>query len=229
MRLLQGDYSRQIDYNDDPVAQAKLFEDQGARWLHVVDLDGAKDGTHSEQNISVLKSICRDTGLQIELGGGVRSEESVDMLLNAGLARVIVGTRAFEDMAWFGRLAGDYPDSVVLGMDARQSCIAIDGWTGDSSMTIDQALRLVEGLPLSAIVYTDITKDGMLTGPNIEATGRIAASTEIDVIASGGVGSLDDICNLCKIPIAGIIVGRALYEKKFTLEEVLAVVADSAG
>jgi len=226
VRLLQGDYDRQIDYHEDPVAQAQDFAAAGARWLHVVDLDGAKHGKHF--NLDTLKSIRQNTSLNIEVGGGIRTEESVKTLLDAGITRVIIGTRALEEPVWFEKLIHDYPGKIVLGLDARSGRIATRGWRETSEITVEQMAQKVNDWPLAAIVYTDIARDGMLTGPNIETTGALAGNCRVPVIASGGVGSLKDIERLAALPLMGIIVGRALYEGKFTLNKALAVVAGNS-
>lgn len=224
VRLLQGDYGRQIDYHDDPVAQAQDFAGQGARWLHVVDLDGALKG--AMENLAVIEEIVRSTSLNVEVGGGIRTAETVKTLLEAGVTRTIIGTRALEDPRWFEKLVQDNPHKIVLGLDARDGCIATRGWTSDSATTATQMAQLVNDWPIAAIVYTDIACDGMLAGPNIEATGSLAQNTNIPVIASGGVGTLEHIRQLSPLPIEGIIVGRALYEGKFTLKQALDIVAE---
>lgn len=219
VRLIQGDYDRQINYNDDPVAQAKLFEDQGAEWLHIVDLDGALKG--GQYNFEILKKIRANTQLKIEVGGGIRSEQAVENLLETGIERVIIGTRAFEDEQWFNDIVKAKPNRIALGMDAKNGHIATHGWTKTGEMTVLEMADKVNTLPLAAIVYTDIAKDGMLTGPNLESTRELAEHCKIPVIASGGVGSVKDIKDLSKLPITGIITGRALYENKFTLPEAI--------
>ena len=219
VRLIQGDYDRQINYNDDPVAQAKLFEDQGAQWLHIVDLDGALKG--GQYNFDILKQIRANTHLKIEVGGGIRSDEAVSHLLDTGIERVIIGTRAFEDEQWFNELVKANPNRIVLGMDAKNGHIATHGWTKTGEMTVLEMADKVNTLPLAAIVYTDIAKDGMLTGPNLESTRELAEHCMIPVIASGGVGSIKDIEDLSELPITGIITGRALYENKFTVPEAI--------
>jgi len=224
VRLIQGDYERQIDYHDDPVAQAKHFQEQGAKWLHVVDLDGARYGKH--YNLEVLEKIRAQTKLNIEIGGGIRSETSVKILLDTGINRVIVGTKALKEPKWFKELVYANAQKIVLGLDGREGMIATEGWTQTSKMTVMDMAQQVNDWPLAAIVYTDIARDGMLTGPNIKSTLSLAENCQVPVIASGGVGSLEDIWQLAKLPIAGIIVGRALYEEKFTLEEALKVVAE---
>ncbi|MBI9017041.1 MAG: 1-(5-phosphoribosyl)-5-[(5-phosphoribosylamino)methylideneamino]imidazole-4-carboxamide isomerase [Phycisphaerae bacterium] len=222
VRLIQGDYDRQINYNDDPVAQAQQFENDGAQWLHVVDLDGALKG--GQYNLEVLREIRQGTKLQIQVGGGVRDTKSINKLLACGITRVIIGTSALEKPDWFKQVVHDYPFKIVLGLDARDGMIATRGWKHTAEMTAIAMAADVSDWPLAAIVYTDIAKDGMLTGPNYEATENVAKATSAPIIASGGVGALDHIEKLNQLPIAGTIVGRALYENKFTLEQALQIV-----
>lgn len=227
VRLLQGDYARQVDYGDDPVGQARAFAAAGARWLHVVDLDGAKEGT--QRNFGVIERLARETGLQIEVGGGIRNEQTARALLDLGIARVVLGTRALEDLGWFKELVhrAEFGERVVLGLDARGGQVATRGWLKEAELTVLEVAAQVSDWPLAAIVYTDISRDGMLEGPDVEGTRQLAKSCRVPVIASGGVGSLADIVKLSKLPIAGIIVGRALYEGKFTLEEALRQVSST--
>jgi len=231
VRLIQGNYEQQIDYHDDPAAQAKHFQEQGAKWLHVVDLDGARYGKH--YNLDVLKEIRAQTQLNIEIGGGIRSEASVKILLDIGINRVIVGTKALEEPQWFIKMVDKYPQKIVLGLDARNGIFLKQGWEESSDLGAPDIFthvldKIKTDKDLAAIVYTDISQDGMLTGPNLEETRVFVqkCQSRFPVIASGGVGSLEDIRQLAKLPIAGIIVGRALYEGKFTLEEALKVVAE---
>lgn len=224
VRLLQGDYERQIDYADDPVAQAQLFESQGADWLHVVDLDGALCG--SMHNARVIERIAAGTSLKIEVGGGIREQATIEQLLDAGVTRTVVGTRALEDFHWFESLVklSRFAGRIALGLDARDGLVATRGWTHtDTTSALEMADR-VNDWPLAAIIYTDIARDGMLTGPNIPATRQLAQRCKVPVIASGGVGRIDDIEQLATLPIKGIIVGRALYEGKFSLPQALAAV-----
>ncbi|MBN1764934.1 MAG: 1-(5-phosphoribosyl)-5-[(5-phosphoribosylamino)methylideneamino]imidazole-4-carboxamide isomerase [Sedimentisphaerales bacterium] len=223
VRLLQGDYNKQIDYHThEPAEQAGIFSQQGAQWLHVVDLDGALHG--SMKNADVIEKIVTETALNVEVGGGIREESVVADLLAMGIARAIIGTRALEDRKWFQELVEKFPQKIVLGLDARAGKIATRAWTKDTDLTALDMARLVNDWPLAAIVYTDIACDGMLTGPNVEATAQLAESCSIPVIASGGVGTLDHIKQLNKLPIEGIIIGRALYEKTFTLPQALKLI-----
>ena len=223
VRLLQGDYARQIDYGDDPVTQAQAFQDAGAKWLHVVDLDGALHGRMHNQ--AVIARILAATDLQVQVGGGIRREETVSQLLQLGVRQVVIGTRALEDMEWFEQIARTYSRQIVLGLDARQGKVATRGWKQESDITVQQMSKSVSDWPLAAIVYTDIACDGMLTGPNVDMTGQLATNCPVPIIASGGVGTLDHIRDLARLPIKGIIVGRALYEGNFTLPEALTIVA----
>lgn len=223
VRLMQGDYERQIEYAVDPVTHARLFQQEGASWLHVVDLDGAKDGQHF--NLETLLAIKQATNLNIEVGGGVRSDRAVQNLLAIGINRTIIGTRALEDPKWFTQVVNRYPNRVVLGLDAKDGKIATHGWTKVSEMTVKGMVKQFNSLPLAAIIYTDISRDGMMAGPNLEATRELAESCEVPIIASGGVGSLEHIQQLAQLPIEGVIVGRALYEKKFTVAEAIATIS----
>jgi len=225
VRLLQGDYARQIDYADDPVAQAQAFEQAGARWLHVVDLDGARQGSPRHQ--PVIERITRQTRLNLQVGGGIRTADQADQLFAAGVRRVVMGTRALEDLAWFESLVRSpaFAGRIVLGLDARQGRLATRGWTQTAARTVDDLARLVNDWPLAAIVYTDIIRDGMLAGPNVEATARLARTCRTPIIASGGVSTLADVEKLAVLPLAGIIVGRALYEGALDLSAALSLLA----
>ncbi|XAL99822.1 1-(5-phosphoribosyl)-5-[(5-phosphoribosylamino)methylideneamino]imidazole-4-carboxamide isomerase [Phycisphaeraceae bacterium D3-23] len=221
VRLTQGKYDQQTTYGDDPLAQARAFESAGASWLHVVDLDGARSGALT--HLPVIRSIAEQTKLRVEVGGGVRSEAVVDALLGAGVERVVVGTAALKDWAWFETLVHDarYQGKVVLGLDAKEGRAASDGWEQTSDdRAVDIAGR-VTGWPLAAIVYTDIAVDGMLTGPNVEATRAMAEATDVPVVASGGVGTLDHLRALRPLPLQGTIIGKSLYENRFTIDEAL--------
>jgi phosphoribosylformimino-5-aminoimidazole carboxamide ribotide isomerase len=221
VRLTQGDYDRQTTYQADPVDQAKQFRDAGSTWLHVVDLDGARTGklTHA----SLIEKICHDTGLNVEVGGGVRSESVIDTLLNAGVNRVVVGTAALKNWSWFEALMGNptYRGRLVLGLDAKHGQVTTDGWEQTSEQTALDVAKAVTDWPLAAIVYTDIATDGTLKGPNVPATLEIAQATDVPVVASGGVGTLNDLRALRELPIQGAIVGKALYENAFTIHEAI--------
>jgi len=223
VRLMQGDYDRQTTYGDDPVAQAKVFADAGSTWLHVVDLDGARSGEAT--NRQHIADICAATVLKVEVGGGVRDEASIDALLDAGVTRVVLGSAALKRWDWFKATchAERYREKLVLGLDAKAGMAAIDGWeatTGDSAVDVAAKTR---GWPLAAIVYTDIATDGTLKGPNVPATAEICAATDVPVVASGGVGTLEHLADLRGLPVQGAIIGRALYENTMTIDDALAV------
>ena len=220
VRLIQGQYDKQITYRDDPAEQARQFHADGARWLHIVDLDGAKAGRPI--NTATIENIARLGLLKVEVGGGLRDEASITQLLDMGVTRVIIGTKAVSDFDWFSRMAEKFAGRVVLGLDARGSMVATHGWLEDSRLTVLEFAAQADGLPLAAIIYTDIAKDGMLTGPNVERTQALAQAVKTPVIASGGVKEIDDIRRLNPIGVAGVIVGRSLYEGTLTLSDAIA-------
>jgi len=222
VRLIQGDYSKQICYEDDPVKQAKMFADAGATWLHLIDLDGAYTGR--PVNSSIIEAIAGSSNLRVEVGGGVRDESSIMQLLDAGVERVIVGTKALLNFDWFTSMTYKFRNRLALGLDARGSSIATHAWMQDSSRELLDFARTAAKLPISAIIYTDISKDGMLSGPNIDRTRELAESVDIPVIASGGVTTIEDVLTLAKVKVAGAIVGRAIYEGTFDLAKAIELV-----
>jgi len=219
VRLIQGDYDRRIDYSDEPAEMARRFADAGAEWLHVVDLDGARTGR--SYNTTTIRQIIKATDLKVQIGGGIRDDRTVRRLLDAGATRVIIGTQALRQWQWFRQLVykDDFAGRIALGLDARQGKLAVQGWTEQTQTTAADVAAQVSDWPLSAIIYTDIAKDGMLTGPNLQQTKLLTEVTNVPVIASGGVSSLEDIRCLAELPIAGMIVGRALYEGTLDLAE----------
>ena len=221
VRLIQGQYDRQITYKDDPVAQAAEFVAAGAQWLHVVDLDGAKEGR--PVNAPVVAAIARHLPkLKIELGGGVRNEEAIVTMLDAGVTRLIMGSSAVKQFGWFCKMVRKYPGRLVLGLDARGANLATEGWLEQGGLDIFEFVRQAAGLPIAAIVYTDISKDGMLAGPNLERTGQLVRAVDVPIVAAGGVTTVEDIESLEAAGVAGAIIGRALYEGSITLEAALA-------
>jgi phosphoribosylformimino-5-aminoimidazole carboxamide ribotide isomerase len=228
VRLWQGDYAQQTTYGRDPLAQAQRFEQAGATWLHLVDLDGARAGhvVHGE----AIEAICQHTNLRVEVGGGVRQEGTIDHLLHLGVERVVLGTAALEHWAWFEKLMGNptYRGRLVLGLDARDGKLAVAGWEQTTERAAVDVARQVSDWPLAGIVYTDIATDGTLAGPNLEALREMASATHTPIVASGGVGTLDDLQALSELPLQGVIVGRALYGGAFTLEQALATLEGQA-
>ena len=219
VRLIQGQYDRQITYKDEPTKQAKEFISAGAQWLHIVDLDGAKVGRPI--NTATISAIVALGQLKIEVGGGLRDEASIKQLLDMGAERVIIGTKAVSDFEWFGEIAERFKGKIVLGLDARGSNVATHGWTKDNSQQLLEFATKAAKLPLAAIIYTDITKDGMMTGPNLERTKALVETVQIPVIASGGISKLDDIKKLAESKVEAVIIGRALYEGTLNLKDAI--------
>jgi phosphoribosylformimino-5-aminoimidazole carboxamide ribotide isomerase len=224
VRLLQGDYTKQINYSEDPVAVAQRFAAAGASWLHVVDLDGAREG--ALRNMTTIEKMLKETHLKMEVGGGLRDTPVIEELLRAGVARCVVGTRALEDWEWFRGLVhrADTRGRIALGLDARQGQLAVKGWTEQTHQTALQVAERVADWPLAAIIYTDIGRDGMLLGPNVEAVKILADFSKIPVIASGGVTDIEDVRRLSALPLLGIVIGRAIYEGQLDLGEAVRLV-----
>jgi phosphoribosylformimino-5-aminoimidazole carboxamide ribotide isomerase len=225
VRLQQGDYDRQLNYAVDPIETAKSFAAAGAQWMHIVDLDGAKEGRPVQYEL--IGAVARASGLHVEVGGGVRSTDDIRQLLAAGVTRVVVGTKAIEDWAWFDSIAHqpEFSQRLVLALDAKDGVVATRGWTAASGKLAADVAREVNGWPLSAILYTDVSCDGMLTGPNVEQTRRLAQAGSVPVIASGGVGNLGHIGALLGQGIWGVVVGRSLYEGSVDLRAALELAA----
>ncbi len=217
VRLRQGDYDQETIFCDDPAAMAARWEGEGATRIHLVDLDGAKAGR--PVNVEAIRAILARVKVPCQLGGGVRDRETIAAWLDAGLERVIVGTQALKDPTWFRAMARTYPGRLVLGLDARNGRVATEGWLNVSSVEAATLAEQFDDLPLTGVVYTDIARDGMLEGPNLAATEALALRLKTPVIASGGVGTLEDLARLAALPIAACIVGRALYEGRFRLSE----------
>ncbi len=220
VRLRQGDYQQETVFGDDPAAMARKWVDEGGQFLHLVDLDGARDGRPA--NLASVEAILAEVDVPCELGGGVRDEETIEKLLELGLARVVVGTRALKEPDWFRSVCQQFPGQVALGIDARDGRVATDGWLETSEISAIELARQLAGEPLAAIIYTDIATDGMMAGPNVEAMAEMQASVAVPVIASGGVTTADDVARLAAAGMAGCIIGRTLYEGKLTLAEALA-------
>ena len=219
VRLKQGDYARETIYGDDPAAMARRWVGEGARHLHLVDLDGARDGQLI--NRDAIEAIVRAVDIPTELGGGVRDEATIRELLRLGLSRVVVGTKAIQDPEWLKQMCAAFPEQIVLGIDAKDGRVATDGWLEVSDVAATQLAQQFADQPLAAIVYTDIATDGMLTGPNLSAMREMATAVNVPVIASGGVSCAEDVRQLTDTGVAGCIVGRALYEGKLTIADAI--------
>lgn len=219
VRLIQGQYDKKIDYESNPVKQAQSFINDGAQWLHIVDLEGAKAG--KPVNTKTISEIAALGKLKIEVGGGLRNEDSIRQLLDIGVERVIIGTKAVTDYEWFCEMAIKFSGRIVLGLDARGSKISTEGWLEDSSEPLLEFAKRAAQLPLVAIIYTDITKDGMMAGPNLENTKALIDEVNIAVVASGGVTTIEDIKKVAEIGAAAAIVGRSLYEGTIKLTDAI--------
>jgi phosphoribosylformimino-5-aminoimidazole carboxamide ribotide isomerase len=224
VRLRQGDYQQETVFGSDPAAMARRWVGQGARYLHLVDLDGAREGR--PVNGDSVRAIVAAAGVPCQLGGGLRTEDDVALALSWGVARVIVGTRALQDPAGCEALCRRFTGRVVLGIDARGGKVATYGWLRDSDTSALDLARRCAAWPLAALVYTDISKDGMLAGPNVEALAELARAVPLPVIASGGVTTLEDVRRLARLGLAGCIIGRALYEGRLDLGEAIRIGQD---
>ena len=221
VRLKQGDYGRETVYDDNPARMAKHWVGLGAEYLHVVDLDGAKD--KEPVNKRHVTEIVRAVGIPVEIGGGIRSEETIRDYLDAGVNRVVIGTLALKEPDWFREMSRKFPGKLVLGIDAKNGMVATEGWLETSkTRAVDLARNYVD-LPLAALVYTDIAKDGMLEGPNFGEMETMQRAVPFPVVASGGVSTLDDIRNLKQLGLPACIIGKALYEGTLNLGDALAV------
>lgn len=223
VRLTQGDYDREQIYNDDPLAAAEDWASQGATHLHVVDLDGALHG--ERRNLEHLTRIASGTGLPVQYGGGLRDIEAVSAALEAGAWRAVIGTAAFRDRALVEQAVGEFGDRIVVSADARDGRIAAQGWTEATDLAATDAVAELRAVGVKTFVYTDIARDGMLVGTDLDGMRAIsAAAGDGNVIASGGVGELADLQNLVDLNLPnleGVIAGKALYEKRFTLGQAL--------
>jgi phosphoribosylformimino-5-aminoimidazole carboxamide ribotide isomerase len=223
VRLSQGDPLRQTAYSADPVAMAKRWEDEGAPILHLVDLDGAFAGT--PQQLAVVAQVTRSIKIPVQLGGGLRSLAALEQAFASGIERAVLGTAAIQDEGFLREAAHRYPGRILLGIDAKNGRVAVRGWVEATELlAADLAIRAAD-LPLAAIIYTDIERDGMLTGPNLGALQQIAQAARHPIIASGGIATVDDIKRLATLEptiIIGALVGKALYEGRFSLNEAMA-------
>ena len=223
VRLREGKMDEETIFSEDPISTAGSWFSQGAEILHIVDLDGAVQGKPMNQEI-IFSIISEFPEKRIQIGGGIRSFESASEYLNEGIERVIMGTSAVEEPDMLKDFCSKFPNRLVLGIDALDGVVKTQGWLKGSGISPSELIKKFEDDPIAAIIFTDISKDGMMIGPNIEATSDLANQTKIPVIASGGVSSLDHITQLVdKKNISGVICGRALYEKVFTYADVLEV------
>ena len=215
VRLSQGKYDQVTVYSENPAEFAAIWTSKGAQYIHVVDLNGARTG--NPLNDSVLSEIVEKAGVPIQVGGGIRSMERIDELLTIGVERVILGTGAVKDPEFVAEAVKKYNEGIVIGIDAKDGFVAVDGWENKSTRKAVEFAREMESIGIATIIYTDISRDGMLSGPNLKALERMVSAVDCSVIASGGVGSISDIIDLSHTGVSGVITGKALYENKFDL------------
>ena len=220
VRLRQGKYDEVTVYNDDPLAQAWEFKEAGATWIHIVDLDAAKSGIPT--NHEIIKEISVKTGLKVDTGGGIRNMDTLSSLIEEyGVSRCVLGTSAIKDRAFTEKALARYGSKIAIGIDAKGGEVAVDGWTeGSGVQAVDFALTM-KALGATTVIFTDIARDGMLTGPAFDATKEMVDKTGLDIIASGGIGSDEDIYYIKKSGAAGVIVGKAYYEGRVDLKTCL--------
>ncbi|ARK20716.1 1-(5-phosphoribosyl)-5-[(5-phosphoribosylamino)methylideneamino]imidazole-4-carboxamide isomerase [Sporosarcina ureae] len=219
VRLIQGDYAQEIIYNDSPTNMAQEWQSQGAEYIHVVDLDGAKTGNSA--NKQAIEAIAKAVNVPVQVGGGIRNMEIVDSHIANGVARVIIGTAAIQDPEFLKRAVEKHDDKIAVSIDARNGFVATDGWTETSDVKAVDLLQDLAKIGVKTVVYTDIMKDGMLQGPNFEELKIMDDASAIDIIASGGVSTEEDIKKLAASDMYGAIIGKALYEGKLSLKKLL--------
>ncbi|RKD27195.1 1-(5-phosphoribosyl)-5-[(5-phosphoribosylamino)methylideneamino] imidazole-4-carboxamide isomerase [Caminicella sporogenes DSM 14501] len=217
VRLYQGKFNRETVYDDDPVLIAKRFEENKAKVLHVVDLDGAFTG--EQKNIEIIKKIVRSINIPVQVGGGIRSIERAKQLMDLGVYRIVIGTCAVKENMFVENLVKRFGDRVVVSIDTKAGCVCVNGWVESSSFKSVEFAKLLEEKGIKTIVYTDISKDGTMIGPNFEEIKKLKENTSLNIIASGGIGRKEDIDKLKTFGVYGAIVGKALYEGKIKLED----------
>lgn len=217
VRLYKGDYGKVTKYSDDPVKTALTFKEAGASHIHIVDLDGAKTG--KSENIEVIKRICKETGLSVQTGGGVRTIKRIRELAAANADRIILGTAAIKNPSLVEEAVKEFGKKIVVGIDARNGFVSTDGWTDDSGKDAIETALFMQSLGVQSVVYTDISRDGTLKGPNLEALKEMIEKTDMNVVASGGIKDMEDIRKVKETGAYGVITGKAIYEGKIHLKE----------
>jgi phosphoribosylformimino-5-aminoimidazole carboxamide ribotide isomerase len=226
VRLQKGDYNKVTVYSNDPTAVAKSFEESGAKFLHVVDLDGAKSG--NADNYEVIKSIVEATELSVEVGGGIRNMDTVKLYAEAGVDRIILGTAALTDPDFLEEAVRAYGEKITVGVDIKDGMVAIKGWTEVSAMSCDDFCKKLEAVGVKTVICTDISKDGMMSGTNLELYRGLVRDYSIRIIASGGVSTLDDVKALKEMKVFGAILGKALYTGAIDLREAVKITEEKA-
>jgi phosphoribosylformimino-5-aminoimidazole carboxamide ribotide isomerase len=228
VRLRQGDFGAETVYSDDPARVSESWQQQGATWLHVVDLDGARSG--ASVHTATIRDICRAATVPVQVGGGMRTLEAVESTLAAGARRVVLGTAALEDPAMLAQALRLWPDQIAVSLDARDGLLTTHGWLTETSRRATTVAEALASAGVRCIIYTDIARDGTLGGPNFAAIRAIqqVAGEDVEVLASGGVGSLADLLQLRELGVAGVIIGKALYTGDVSLAGALALVEEDA-
>lgn len=226
VRLFQGDYGRETEFSLTPLEAAASFREAGAEWIHAVDLDGAKCG--DTVNFDVVRSLIDGSGLKIEIGGGIRDAATVARYMDAGASRVILGTAALRDPKFAAEMIGLYGERIAIGVDSRGGRVAASGWLETSEVETVEFCRLLRGFGAKTVIYTDISRDGMMCGPDVLTYRKLCAIEGLDTVASGGIRSCADLAELREIGVAGAIIGRALYNGALDLREALGVARGEA-
>lgn len=219
VRLIQGDFLKETIYPESPLEIALKWKEQKAQYVHIVDLDGAKDG--ESNNLEIIIEIVKKLNIPIQFGGGIRSLEKIELLLSSGVERVILGTAAVNNKYLLKEALRKYEEKIVIGIDAKDGFVAIEGWTNKSNLKATDFAKIIEYQGGKTVIYTDISKDGMLTGPNLKEIEEIVNSVKMDIIASGGVSKLEDLKKLRGTGVKGVIVGKALYNNAIRMEDAL--------
>jgi len=219
VRLYQGDYRLETVFDDDPVTAALTWHSQGTRWLHIVDLDGAVAG--EPRNMEVVEEIVKETGLSVELGGGIRHEDVAERLLRQGVSRIVLGTAAIEDSKLIAKLCQRFGESVAVSLDARDGRVATHGWQKDTVLEVLKLGSEMVGAGVRRLIYTDIKRDGTLTEPNFDMVKRLIAETNVPVIVAGGISRLEHLRRISELEAEGAIIGKALYTGDINLGEAI--------
>ncbi|RMF92829.1 MAG: 1-(5-phosphoribosyl)-5-[(5-phosphoribosylamino)methylideneamino]imidazole-4-carboxamide isomerase [Candidatus Schekmanbacteria bacterium] len=226
VRLIQGDFSKEKVYSNDPFEVAESFKEAGAKLIHIVDLDGARTGKPC--SLKTIETLIKKGKAALEVGGGIRDYETAKLYLDLGVKRIILGTAAYKDKDLLAKLCQDFPGRVVVGIDALKGKVAVEGWEKDSATDVEDFIKEMERFNPCAFICTDISKDGMLKGPNLSFMEKILALTSIPIVASGGVSTLEDIKKLNSLKngkLEGVIIGKAIYEGKINLREAIEIVS----
>jgi len=217
VRLTQGKYDQVKVYSEDPAAMARTFADAGSKWVHMVDLNAAKTGVPFNQ--AIIAEVAGNTGLKVQTGGGIRNLDTLKYLIEEiGVSRCVIGTSAIRDRAFTQKALALFGDKIAIGLDAKNGEIAVDGWTSGSGINVIDFAKIMQSIGAQTVIYTDIARDGMLTGPATESTRELVEATGLSVIASGGIGSEEDIAQIRTSGCSGVIVGKAIYEGKVRLQ-----------